>query len=298
MPHTVYLSPAKINWFLHVTGQRDDGYHTLETVFQQIDWYDTLHIQLRNDGNIHLQGDSCGVAIETNLAYRAAVALKTFAHQHNHSNDVLGADIHLQKNIPTGAGLGGGSSNAATVLLALNQLWHLNFSHSQLQSIGLKLGADVPFFVSEHPAAFAQGIGEQLSPLDLPKREILLVNPNVHVNTGAVFTHPNLPRQHPALTTSLFELQQQLHEQPFQAQHRNDLESVTFELSPEVKMVYNALQHVAPTRMSGSGSTLVACPMSDDESAALKAWVANAPAHWQCRWANTISTQSTNGDIL
>ena len=284
----IHLSPAKINWFLHVTGQRADGYHTLETVFQCIDWCDELCITPRHDGKIELSGDLCGVPEHKNLAHRAAMALKAHANNLGIHSSQLGARIHLTKHIPTGAGLGGGSSNAATVLRALNDAWGLHFDNATLQTIGLTLGADVPFFVSQHSAAFAQGVGEALQALNLPSRDLLLVNPNVHVNTGAVFTHPDLPRHHAPLTDSFDVLQTQLSHSPFQISHSNDLERVTFATSPEVKAVYDALKPLAPTRMSGSGATVIACPIDEAQHHALNDWMQRCPPHWQCRWVKTM----------
>lgn len=298
MSHSIYFSPAKINWFLHVTGQRADGYHTLETVFQCIDWYDELHIDTRTDGVIQLSGDLCGVADTSNLAYRAAQALRQHAHAQGFATDHLGAHIHLVKYIPTGAGLGGGSSNAATVLRVLNEQWDLHFDNATLQMIGLALGADVPFFVSQHSAAFAQGVGETLQALALVSRDVLLVNPNTHVNTGAVFTHPDLPRQHAPLTDSLDVLQAQLNHLPFQNAHSNDLEVVTFAVSPEVKAVYDTLSPLAPTRMSGSGATIMACPSSEDQRQSLNEWTLHCPAHWQFRWVKTITQCNQTTSVM
>lgn len=289
MNRSTHLSPAKINWFLHVTGQRADGYHTLETVFQCIDWCDELQIHADESGAIRLSGDLCGVADTDNLAHRAARALQQHAHAQGIAVDHLGAHIHLIKHIPTGAGLGGGSSNAATVLRVLNEAWHLHFDNPTLQAIGLTLGADVPFFVSQHSAALAKGVGETLQALNLVSRDLLLVNPNVHVNTGAVFTHPDLPRRHAPLSDSAGALQAQLNLLPFQAAHSNDLEVVTFTVSPEVKAVHDALKPIAPTRMSGSGATVMACPSNEAQHHALNEWTQRCPTHWQFRWVKTIA---------
>lgn len=283
---TTYFSPAKINWFLHITGQRSDGYHLLETVFQRIDWCDELCITPRFDGLIRLTGDLSGVPEEKNLAHRAAVTLKVFAN-----DPLLGADIFLKKNIPTGAGLGGGSSNAATVLTALNQLWQLDLPSEQLQKMGLTLGADVPFFVSGYHAAYARGVGEVLQPLDLPVRDVLLVNPNVHVATAAVFSHPDLPRSHPPVNLSLDALAQklQLNSDDFLT---NDLEKSTFAMSEEVAEVHRTLREHAPNtwvRMSGSGATVFAAPLDESERRALCDWQLNQTSlSWQTRWVNAI----------
>ncbi|GHA72269.1 4-diphosphocytidyl-2-C-methyl-D-erythritol kinase [Formosimonas limnophila] len=284
--HT-YLAPAKINWFLHITGRRADGYHTLETVFQRIDWCDELTIQTTDDGVITLTGDLSGVAMTANLAYRAAVALRDRAElPKGHS---LGARIHLAKNIPMGAGLGGGSSNAATVLTALNDLWGLDFANQTLQKIGLTLGADVPFFVSDFNAAFATGVGEVLTPIDLPARELFLVNPNVHVPTAQVFSGFRRFGFTPSLDVSLSELPDLL---PNHQVFSNDLEKSTFEIAPAVAHVYEVLSAAMPdgfVRMSGSGATVFAMPMDGAQRQVLDDWRQVCPPDWQCRWVSTAS---------
>ena len=282
-----YLSPAKINWFLHITGRRDDGYHLLQTVFQRIGWHDELLIAPRHDGVITLQGDLSGVPEHKNLAYRAASALREYIDR-----DALGATIVLSKNIPTGAGLGGGSSNAATVLNALNDLWQLNLPNIELQKIGLQLGADVPFFVSGLNAAFASGIGEILTPIDLPTRPLLLVNPNVHVATAAVFNHPELIRNHAHLSLTMDELSHLLKQPNADSTLTNDLEKATFALNTGVQAVYHTLSTLVPDawiRMSGSGATVFAAPTDDAEWHVLEQWRLQCAKHWQVRWVNTQS---------
>lgn len=275
-----YLSPAKINWFLHITGRRADGYHFLETVFQQIDWYDELNIVPRHDASVVVRGDLSGVAMTDNLAYRAAVALKSHVQ-----NDALGAEITLTKNIPTGAGLGGGSSNAATVLCALNELWQLHLNNADLQRIGLSLGADVPFFVSGHRAAFASGVGEILTPLDLPSRTLLLINPKTHVSTAAVFNHPDLKRNHAPLDAANIESLIK-HFNPASTELHNDLEGATFALSEPTRRVYQYLKAIAPDatiRMSGSGATVFAAPNHEASHQNLLNCQHNLPEDWQSR---------------
>ena len=282
-----YLSPAKINWFLHITGRRDDGYHLLQTVFQRIGWHDELLIAPRHDGVITLQGDLSGVPEHKNLAYRAASALREYVDR-----DALGATIVLSKNIPTGAGLGGGSSNAATVLNALNDLWQLNLPNIELQKIGLQLGADVPFFVSGLNAAFASGIGETLTPIDLPTRPLLLVNPNVHIATAAVFNHPYLIRNHAHLSPTMNELSHLLNQPNADSPLTNDLEKATFALSTDVQAVYHTLNTLAPdacVRMSGSGATVFAAPTDDAQWYALEQWRLQCTEQWQVLWVNTQS---------
>ena len=182
-----YFAPAKLNLFLHVTGRRDDGYHLLESVFQLIDFGDTLTIDSRDDGVIRRINQVAGVPAEDDLAVRAAQLLQ------HHSGTLQGADLTLEKQIPLGGGLGGGSSDAATVLLALNRLWQLDYSRQQLMALALTLGADVPFFVFGQNA-FAQGVGECLAPVQLPPLWYVVVQPQVRVPTAAIFASPELTR--------------------------------------------------------------------------------------------------------
>ena len=294
--HT-YLSSAKINWFLHITGRRADGYHLLETVFQRIDWYDEIRISVRTDGQIYLS-DSAQITVSDNLIYRAAVALKQYLQHHATSSAqaeqiaLLGADIELLKNLPMGAGLGGGSSDAATTLLALNDLWQAQLDNSTLQQIGLTLGADVPFFISPYASALARGIGEELTPMQLPARELLLVKPNVHADTPSEYRHPLLVRDHAPLEESVHDLEKQLPQLDAHAPFANDMQPAAFVLAPEIERVYKTLQAIAPQAyvcMSGSGATVFACPKSAEERAALAQWQeAECPSHWLSRWCRTL----------
>ncbi len=295
--HHTYQSPAKINWFLHITGRRADGYHSLETVFQRIDWCDEIRITPNNDGRIYLS-DSASITVSDNLIYRAALALKAHLQQHARNDEQLkcvaqlGADIELHKNIPMGAGLGGGSSDAATTLIALNDLWQVNLDNATLQTIGLTLGADVPFFISPYSAAFARGVGEELSALDLPSRELMLVKPNVHADTRSVYQHPLLVRDHAPLHEGLGDLQKQLQQINAHAPFSNDMQSAAFVIAPEIETVYKTLQAVAPQAyvcMSGSGATVFACPNNAEQRAALAQWQSHdCPSHWLSRWCHTL----------
>ena len=237
-------APAKLNLFLHITGRRQDGYHTLETVFQLIDLGDSLDFELTNNGQILLL-DNSGIIPEKNLVVRAARALQAeprWAGQ--------GINIRLHKRIPLGGGLGGGSSNAATALLALNKLWQLELSADRLATIGLNLGADVPFFLCGHNA-WAQGIGEELTPLTLPKRWFLLVYPGVSISTQKIFAHPDLTRNTPRAIISDFTQTWKL------AGYfgRNDLQTVAARLENPVAI---ALASVPNSRMTGSGACVFA----------------------------------------
>ena len=191
------LAPAKINLFLHITGRRPDGYHTLQTVFQLLDWGDTLHFTRRNDGLVTRSTEIAGVPAEHDLTVRAAALLKT------HTGSTEGVNIEIEKRLPMGGGLGGGSSDAATTLLALNRLWKLNVPRKELQELALKLGADVPFFVFGKNA-FAQGVGETLDVVQLPPRHFLVVTPRVQVPTAAIFSEKALTRDSKPLTITDF----------------------------------------------------------------------------------------------
>ena len=188
-------APAKLNLFLHIVGRREDGYHLLQTVFQLLDWGDNVRLRARQDGAIARVQGAHDVAPEADLAVRAAHALRA------HAGVSAGVDIVVEKHIPVGAGLGGGSSDAATVLVALNELWGLHFEVEALAAIGLALGADVPVFVRGH-SAWAEGIGERLTPLELPPRSYVVLNPGVHVPTAQLFQAPELTRNTARLTIS------------------------------------------------------------------------------------------------
>jgi len=189
----IWPAPAKLNLFLHVTGRRDDGYHELQTVFQLLDYGDELQFSVSDDGVIERS-----TVIET-LAPEHDIVVKA-AHLLARASDCrLGAKIALRKRIPMGAGLGGGSSDAATTLLALNRLWQLNWDRQRLARLALQLGADVPVFVAGH-SAWAEGVGETLEPLELPDCYYLVVTPAVHVSTAEMFSDPNLTRDHEAIT--------------------------------------------------------------------------------------------------
>ena len=234
-------APAKLNLFLHVVGRRDDGYHLLQTLFRFIDLSDTLHFTLREDGVVHRVNEIEGVPQGQDLCVRAARLLQ------QESGCTLGADITLEKCIPMGGGLGGGSSDAATTLLALNRLWHLGLSRQRLMQIGLTLGADVPVFVFGENA-FAEGVGEQLQAYPLPDAWYVVLFPPVHVATARIFAHPELTRN----TISL-----RIRGLPMEAL-RNDLQPVVCNLYPEVARHLAWLGRFAQARMTGSGACVFA----------------------------------------
>ncbi len=247
-------APAKLNLFLHVTGRRPDGYHELETVFQLIDLQDSLHLRLREDGEIHRIGELPGVPAESDLVVRAARLLKA------ESGSPLGADIALDKAIPMGGGLGGGSSDAATVLMALSRLWRLDWPADRLARLGLALGADVPFFLFGR-TAYARGVGERLVALELPPVWFAVVAPPVAVPTAAVFAAADLTRNTKPLKLSGLSRDGRVW------QGRNDLQPVVMRRYPVVAAALASLQDAALAagldpalaRMSGSGAC-VFCP--------------------------------------
>ena len=194
---SAWPAPAKLNLFLHITGRRDDGYHTLQTVFQLLDWGDCIRLRVRADGEITRQGVFANVPVDDDLSVRAARLLQ------QHAGSTHGVDIDVDKRIPVGGGLGGGSSDAATVLVALNEMWSCGLDVDSLAELGLRLGADVPVFVRGY-SAFAEGIGERLTAIDLPQRSYLVVDPAVHAPTAQIFQSPELTRDSPTTTISRF----------------------------------------------------------------------------------------------
>jgi 4-diphosphocytidyl-2-C-methyl-D-erythritol kinase len=252
-------APAKLNLFLHVTGRRADGYHLLQTVFQLIDLSDRLHLERRADGRIRRVTPVPGVPEEADLTVRAALALQAA------SGSRWGADIHLDKRIPMGGGLGGGSSDAATVLIALHRLWDLGMGRRRLMELGLALGADVPFFLFGRNA-FAEGIGEALQPLTLAPRWYLVAKPPVEVPTQVIFQAPELTRNSASVKMLDFSAGA-LDSNALWG--RNDLEPVASNRFPAVAAALSAVGRVGAARMTGSGACVFAA--YDSEAAAKKA---------------------------
>ncbi|MGF1683661.1 4-(cytidine 5'-diphospho)-2-C-methyl-D-erythritol kinase [Photobacterium minamisatsumaniensis] len=251
---TCWPAPAKLNLFLYITGQRPNGYHELQTLFQFIDHSDTLTITVNNSNDITLTPAIDGVATEDNLIYRAADLLRKKA------GIQAGAEIHIDKILPMGGGLGGGSSDAATTLIALNYLWQTHLSTDTLAEIGLALGADVPVFVRGH-SAFAEGIGEELQPADPTEKWYLVAKPEINIATVDIFTHPELKRDSKkrslnALITGVYE---------------NDCEKIVRSLHPEVDKALSWLLEYAPSRLTGTGACVFAeCSTQQEADAILK----------------------------
>jgi 4-diphosphocytidyl-2-C-methyl-D-erythritol kinase len=244
-----YPAPAKLNLFLHVVGRRADGYHLLQSVFRLIDRADTVYLELRDDGRVVREGDLPGVPEDHDLTVRAARLLQM------HAPAGAGVSIRLEKVLPMGGGLGGGSSDAATVLLALNRLWQVNLPREPLQKLALQLGADVPVFVFGQ-TAFAEGVGEILHPVSASPAWYVVLMPPVQVPTAAIFAAPELTRNTPALKIA-----------PFSAgMGHNDLQPVVISRYPEVARHLDWLARFGEARMTGSGACVFA-PFETEDAA-------------------------------
>ena len=252
---TQWPSPAKLNLFLYITGRRADGYHTLQTLFQFLDYGDTLSLEPRRDGEIHLLTPVDGVAHEDNLIVRAARLLMKTAAERGRLPAGSGADIRIEKRLPMGGGLGGGSSNAATVLVALNHLWQCGLSLDELAELGLTLGADVPVFVRGH-AAFAEGVGEILTPVEPAEKWYLVAHPGVSIPTPMIFNDPDLPRNTPKRSIETL----------LKCEFSNDCEVIARKRFREVDAALSWLLEYAPSRLTGTGACVFA--EFDTESAA------------------------------
>ena len=299
---TTRLSPAKINLFLHITGKRTDGYHNLQTVFRLLDWGDYLHFTLADDAAfsttdksldadklchqlLTLSGaDTITSSINDNLIFKAARALLAFVIQADRLPKQLARiQITLDKYLPMGAGLGGGSSNAATTLLTLNEIWQLDINQNELIEIGASIGADVPIFIFGQDA-IAMGIGEELTAIDLPEQQYLVLTPNAHVNTTELFAHPKLHRDIAPLSIETIKNYSNDYVQYLNTPYRNVFTSVVTSLAPTVDEALRYLQRLesqalSTARMTGSGSA-VFLPLDTSvttEKALLSKWIKDAP---------------------
>jgi 4-diphosphocytidyl-2-C-methyl-D-erythritol kinase len=249
MTTLILPSPAKINLFLHINGRRDDGYHELQTLFQFLDVGDSLAFTPRDDGQICLSCNDKSLEGDDNLIIKAAKLLQSQYAPHQ------GMSITLDKVLPMGGGVGGGSSNAATTLLALNKLWQLGLDSTTLCELGLTLGADVPVFVHGQ-AVFASGVGEVFTPFEPQEQWYLIAKPNCHVSTATVFQHPDLPRNSPLINPTSYRFDQT----------HNDCETLVKKLYPEVANTIGRLLEYAPTRLTGTGACVFSC-FEDKQSA-------------------------------
>ena len=271
-------APAKLNLFLRITGRRSDGYHELQTVFRLLDWGDSIRLRPREDGRIVRHGLSAtGVAEADDLAVRAAKSLQ------NAAKIGQGADISIEKRIPSGAGFGGGSSDAATVLVALNALWHADFSVQALAQLGLRLGADVPMFV-HGDNAWAEGVGERLTPIDLPSAWYVLADPGVHVSTARSFQAPELTRDAPP--TTMFDFVSAPVAQGEML--GNAFEPVLRCREPAVEAAFEALARIGSPRLTGTGS---GCFVEFGDRASAQAGLAELPPGLRA-WIASGATRS------
>lgn len=304
MPTSVItrLSPAKINLFLHITGKRADGYHNLQTVFRLLDWGDYLHFTLADDAAssttdksldadklchqlLTLSGaDTITSSINDNLIFKAARALLAFVIQADRLPKQLARiQITLDKYLPMGAGLGGGSSNAATTLLTLNEIWQLDINQNEMIKIGASIGADVPIFIFGQDA-IAMGIGEQLTAIDLPDQQYLILTPAAHVNTAELFAHPKLQRDVSELPIETIKNQSHNYVQYLNTPYQNVFTPIVTSLAPAVNEALRYLQglesqSLGTARMTGSGSA-VFLPLDASiatDKAILAKWIAEAP---------------------
>lgn len=245
-------APAKLNLMLRITGRRQDGYHLLQTVFQMLDLCDWLTFHPVDDGRVTLRNPISGVPEQDDLTVRAANLLKS------HTGCVRGVCIDIEKNLPMGGGLGGGSSDAATTLVVLNRLWGLGLSKRELMDLGLRLGADVPVFVFGC-SAWGEGVGEDLQAVTLPEQWFVIIKPDCHVNTGEIFSAENLTRNSAVITMSDF----------LAGDNRNDCSEVVCKLYRPVKDAIDALSFYAEARLTGTGACVFAqfCNKEDAESA-------------------------------
>ncbi|GAA6185130.1 MULTISPECIES: 4-(cytidine 5'-diphospho)-2-C-methyl-D-erythritol kinase [Alteromonadaceae] len=239
LPQHWWPSPAKLNLFLHINGQNEKGYHLLQTLFQLVDIGDQLAFEVTDDGVISIKSELEGVAQEDNLIYKAAKQLQQL------SGSTLGCNIWLDKQLPMGGGIGGGSSNAATTLVALNALWKTKLSESQLADIGLTLGADVPIFIYGK-TAFAEGVGEKITATELPSKFYLIVFPNCHVSTAEIFAADDLIRNSAKIAWQDYEF----------TKTRNDCQKLVCDRYPKVANLLRQLLEYAPSRMTGTGACL------------------------------------------
>ena len=280
--HLRLPAPAKLNLMLHITGRRDDGYHELETIFQLLDIGDELSFDAANHHEIRLTGNMSGVPHSDNLIVKAAQKLQAIAN--TKANATQGINIHIDKRLPMGGGIGGGSSDAATCLLALNMMWQLNLTLDQLAKIGLSLGADVPLFVRGR-SAFATGIGEKLTPIELPQRWFLVVTPNIHISTPKIFSHPRLTRDSSPSKMALL----------IKEGGRNDCLAVVKTLYPEMVNIHQKLNEFGDFKLTGTGASFFSVFDEQEELAKCFKNVLNcAPSNWQLNAAKGLNQSSVH----
>ncbi|TMO04772.1 4-(cytidine 5'-diphospho)-2-C-methyl-D-erythritol kinase [Pseudoalteromonas sp. S558] len=270
------IAPAKLNLFLHINGRRADGYHELETLFTFLNFGDELSFELTSTPTILVTGDTKDIPLKDNLIYKAALLLQT------QNKSQLGVKINLIKRLPMGGGVGGGSSDAATTLLALNKLWNINNSVDELADLGLQLGADVPVFIRGQ-SAIAHGIGEKLQHVELEQKWYCVVHPNQHVSTAKIFTHPDLKRDTPKILGD------------WKCQTlSNDCEPLVKKLCPEVEKTLQWLLKYAPSKMTGTGSC---CFVEFASQVQAQDVLANLPHTWQGFIASSVNTSPAHTEL-
>jgi 4-diphosphocytidyl-2-C-methyl-D-erythritol kinase len=282
------LAPAKLNLFLHIIGRRKDGYHLLQSAFQLIDWCDRITLSRTSSSRISRIKPIPGIDESEDLVIRAATLLQ------RQCNVSMGVEITLHKALPVGAGLGGGSSDAASTLIGLNSLWNLHLSSNELMALGLQLGADVPFFI-HGGNAFVEGIGEVIQAITLPEQSFIVIFPNRGIATKALFEHPELTRDHAPITIDRF-LASPL---PHQA-YINDCQAVAMQICPEVRDAIDWITKALPSakpQMSGSGSSVFAALPSQLDGASATALLQNLPREWIGRIVRGINKNPAYNSI-
>jgi len=293
-----FPAPAKLNLFLHIIGQRNDGYHQLQTMFQFLDHSDTLDIKLTEGLNIELLTPIEGVLNEDNLIVRAALLLQRYIVENkilekspNNAKEKLGAQIKITKILPMGGGLGGGSSNAATILLALNVLWQANLTLSELSHLGLSLGADVPIFIHGF-SAFAEGVGEELTPVSPKECWFLVSKPNVSISTASVFTDPDLTRNTPKVI-----LNDDIDKLAIDLCH-NDCQTLVIKKYPEVAKLLAWLVEYAPSRMTGTGACIFSRFETEQEAYRIQSLLPNGMMSFVAKGVNTSPLRNVINNLV
>ncbi|MDK1023206.1 MAG: 4-(cytidine 5'-diphospho)-2-C-methyl-D-erythritol kinase [Gammaproteobacteria bacterium] len=267
----VLPAPGKLNLFLHIIGRRPDGFHELQTLFQMVEFADEIRFESTPDSRVTVKGDFADTPPENNLIYKAAMSLRKAA-------DIgCGAIIQVNKKLPIGGGMGGGSSNAATTLIGLNLLWDTNLQDDDMMHIGLQLGADVPLFIAGK-TAWGEGAGERLTPLQMPEKWFLVVVPDCHVSTTAIFQNQQLTRDTSPIKIARFLEHDDLYSgQASDLILRNDCEPVVRELYPEIDAALNWLSQWGPARMTGTGASVFSVFHDEDDANRV---LAQLPRDW------------------
>ncbi|AOW78110.1 4-(cytidine 5'-diphospho)-2-C-methyl-D-erythritol kinase [Colwellia sp. PAMC 20917] len=288
-----FPAPAKLNLFLHIIGQRNDGYHQLETIFQFLDHSDTIEIRKTQDNNIELLTPIDGVLHEDNLIVKAARLLQSHLLKSSttFNNVYLGAQIKITKILPMGGGLGGGSSNAATILLALNTLWQANLSNTELAKLGLSLGADVPIFIHGF-AAFAEGVGEELTAVYPQESWFLVSKPDVSISTASIFTDADLTRN-----TAKVNLNDDISKLDIDLCH-NDCQTLVIKKYPEVAKLLAWLVEYAPSRMTGTGACIFSRFDTEQEACRIQSLLPNGIISFVAKGVNTSPLRNAINNLI